>query len=315
MNKLYATAKIFLENFSLDYDWLTKELEKIMKRDFSLLGINKKMTISFDENKLFGRGGSVSKTNISFNKTRIETLLALKIDDTDAEHLKKIESFYSNYNEKTKHSIFEENLYNFIKKYKELGAEWAFEHMGSYKTIKYEMLDTILHECEHVYQDEFKNCLNTKNYPNDTRSKILIFTSLFNTMFEKLQKGGVNLNYKRENHIFPIEFDARYEALRQLSEIKNLYFKDDKDFANHLIKSNIIPKDFNAEETSKRIFDDYERIYKLYKQHFGNEYESANNFLLKSKNKIIDEFVRRYEEMQNISINENTKSHLSFEFV
>ncbi len=307
METLYLSAKKFLENFSLDFVKIKNELENIMKNDFSLLGINKNMSISFDESKLFGKSGSVSKTNISFNKTRIEMIMTLKIDDTDKNHIKKIENFYSNYDEKSQHSVFEENLYNFIKKYKEIGAEWAFECMGSYKRLKYEMLDVILHETEHIYQDEFKSYLLANQFPEDLRSKVLIFTILFNTIFEKLQKSDMILNYKRENHIFPIEFDARYETLKQLSEIKDLYFKEDKDFSKHLIKSNIIPKDFNAQETSKQIFEDYEQIYGLYKQNFGEESEEVNNFLEKNKPLIIFEFNRRYNEMINISLKEKNK--------
>ncbi len=301
LKTLFIAAKDFLENFSLDYDSLTKQLEEIMKSDFSRLGIEKSMSISFDESKLFGKSGSVSKTNISFNKTRIEMLLNLKIDDTSKEHLKNVENFYNHYDEKKSHSDFEEILYEFIKKYKEIGAEWAFAHMGSYKTIKYEVLDTILHETEHVYQDEYSKFLEEKHFPEDKKSKVLIFTSLFNTIFEKLQKSGVQLSYERKNHVFPIEFDARYEALKLLSKIKNLYFKKDQDFSKHLIKSNIIPEDFSAEQTSAQIFADYESIYKLFTQNFGSEYEEANKYIQSNKNLIINEFIRRYNEMIDIS--------------
>ena len=60
----------------------------------------------------------------------------------------------------------------------------------------------------------------------------------------------------------------------------------------------IIPKDLNAEETAKRIFDDYKKFYELYRQNFGNEYEFANTFLLSNEKSITDEFVKRYNEMQ-----------------
>ena len=46
-------------------------------------------------------------------------------------------------------------MYDFIKKYKEAGAQRFFNMVGSYKTIKYEILETTYHECEHVIQDDY----------------------------------------------------------------------------------------------------------------------------------------------------------------
>ena len=68
-----------------------------------------------------------------------------------------------------------------------------------------------------------------------------------------------------------------------------------------MIKSNIIPEDFSAEQTSAQIFADYESIYKLFTQNFGSEYEEANKYIQSNKNLIINEFIRRYNEMIDIS--------------
>lgn len=298
--ELYLAAKEFLTDFSLDFEALAKKLEKVMKCYFALHGIQKSMTISFDESRLFGKSGSVSQTNISFNKTRIEMLVALHLDDGDPQHLKRLEEFYSGYGKKEEHSDFEQILFEFVQKYKDMGAEWAFEKMGSYKTIKFEMLDTILHESEHVFQSEFWNSLPLA-FPKNARGKVLTLTCLFNTMFEKMQKSGEKLDYERENHVFPIEFDARYESLKFLGEIKRRYFQGDKCFSNYLSKSNIIPKDFDAAKTARRIFEDYEKVYKLYSRKFSGEFEAANSFLQKNKSDIICELERRYKQMQNIS--------------
>ena len=84
----------------------------------------------------------------------------LKIDDLDKNHLVKIELFYKNYPFRSTHTEFEDILYDFIKKYKEVGAQRYFNIVGSYKTIKYEILETIYHECELIFIKKSKNFEN-----------------------------------------------------------------------------------------------------------------------------------------------------------
>ena len=303
--KLYQQAKNFLDDFTLDFDKLKIDLEELMRVNFSLHNCNKKMNIIFEESKLFGKSGGVSKREISFNKTRIEMLQELKIDDTAVNHLQQVEQFYNSYNENAKHSIYQQNLYEFIKKYKEIGAEWAFSHMGSYKTIKYEILGTIFHECEHIFQEEYSSFLKSKKFPSDSKSIILIFTILFNTLYEKLRKIDVKINYVRENHTFPIEFDARYESIIQLATIKEKYFPNDEYFGKYLVLSNIIPDSFNSTQGAKKIFDNYEQIYNLYAQNLGLEYQDVHEYVVKNRQLIIDLLTQRYNQMQKICENES----------
>lgn len=297
MDSFYLKSKEFLENFTLDFDVLKEKLQEIMKVIFSVHNINKEMAISFDESRLFGKSGSVSKTNISVNKTRIEMLSKLKIDDLDENHLVKMELFYKNYPIKSVHTEYEDILYDFIKKYKEAGAQRYFDMVGSYKTIKYELLETIYHECEHVIQDDYKNFLDKKEFPNDTQSKVLIFTTLFNTIYEKLRKANIEFDYTRENYIFPIEFDARYISFKEMTILKNMYFQDNELFERYLKKSIIIPKDFNILQTVNKIFEDYEKLYKFYLETFGEDFVFVNDYIRENKTKIKMEFTRRYEEM------------------
>ena len=218
MKELFVKSKEFLENFTLDFDELATKLHEIVKIIFSINKIDQDINITFDESKLFGKSGSVSDTNISFNKTRIQILETLKIDDLSKNHLKNLEIFYKNYTSKklTESTYYEDILYDFIKKYKEIGAEQYFDMIGSYKTIKYEILDTIYHESEHILQDNYKKFLYTKKIPNNKKSKVLIFTVCFNTIYEKLKKEKINFDYVRENYIFPIEFDARYTSFESM---------------------------------------------------------------------------------------------------
>ena len=89
-----------------------------------------------------------------------------------------------------------------------------------------------------------------------------------------------------------------------MSDIKNLYFPNNEDFSIHLIKSNLLPKNFNVEQTAVQILDDYEKVYKLYYQNFGDEFENINKFIISNKKSLIAEFGRRYNEMINISLGE-----------
>ncbi len=294
---LYQKSKEFLDNFVLDFDILKAKLQEIMNIIFSMHKITRKISISFDDSKLFGKSASVSETNISFNKTRIEMLLALKIDDLDENHLVKMEVFYKNYPVKQIRTEYEDVLYDFIKKYKEAGAERYFNMVGSYKTIKYEILETIYHECEHIIQDDYKKFLNEKNFPSDFRSKVLIFTTLFNTIYEKLRKTGIQFDYTRENYIFPIEFDARFVSFKELSKLKKLYFQKDEIYEKYLKKTNLIPKDFNILQTVNKIFEDYERVYKTYLEVVGDEYVFVNEYIQKNKIEIKKELAKRYGEM------------------
>ncbi len=294
---LYQKSEEFLDNFLLDFDILKTKLQGIMENIFSMHNIKRKMSISFDNSKLFGKSASVSETNISFNKTRIEMLLALKIDDLDENHLVKMEMFYKNYPISPIRTEYEDILYDFIKKYKEAGAERYFNMVGSYKTIKYEILEAIYHECEHIIQDDYKKYLNRKKIPSDFRSKLLIFTTLFNTIYEKLRKTGIQFDYTRENYIFPIEFDARFVSFKELSKLKKLYFQKDEIFEKYLKKTNIIPKDINILQIVNKIFEDYERVYKIYLETIGEEYVFINEYIQRNRIEIKKEFAKRYYEM------------------
>lgn len=302
MKELFVKSKDFLENFTLDFDELATKLHEIVKIIFSINKIDQDINITFDESKLFGKSGSVSDTNISFNKTRIQILETLKTDDLSKNHLKNLEIFYRNYTSKklTEHTEYEDILYDFIKKYKEIGAEQYFDMIGSYKTIKYEILDTIYHESEHILQNNYKKFLYNKIFPSDKKSKVLIFTVFFNTIYEKLKKEKIKFDYVRENYIFPIEFDARYISFKNMYKLYKLYFQKNVLFEKYLTKSIIIPKDFNINFNVNKIFDDYEKLYNLYLDNFGKNFILVNDYIQLYKEDIKIEFIKRYKEMMKI---------------
>ena len=113
-NELHLLAKDFLDNFSLDFVFLKSKLEKIAKAFLTNGGYKSDVNITFDESELFGKSGSVFGSNISFNKTRLEMLAKLKIDDLNSNHLKRLEEFYSEYLSKLRHTKFEDILFTFL---------------------------------------------------------------------------------------------------------------------------------------------------------------------------------------------------------
>ena len=299
---LYEKSKEFIDNFKfpLDYNELSGKLTEISLLNYKIHNCNKDIKISFDESRLFGKSASVSGTSISFNKTKIEILFAFKIDDSNSEHLKNVYDFYNDYNTTENHSEYEICLYEFMKKYIEGGYERYFSQMGSYKTIKYELLDAVFHENEHIFQEEYKKYFDCVNEcPKDDKSIVLFFTIFFGELCKKLKKNNVQFVYDRENYIFPIEFDARYEAMININRVKQ-YFPDDKLFAEHIVKSNLIPESFNIRETVNEIYNDYEKLYDLFEKNITNNFAHVNKFLKKHKHIIINELERRYIEMLDI---------------
>lgn len=299
-NELILLAKDFLDNFSLDFVFLKSKLEKIAKAFLTNRGYKSDVNITFDESELFGKSGSVFGSNISFNKTRLEILAKLKIDDLNSNHLKRLEEFYSEYLSKLRHTKFEDILFTFIKRYKEMNAEYLFSKVGSYKTIRFELLDTVFHECEHLLQESYKKYMYSNDFNVGKDDLILIFTITFNTLYEKLQKAGIKFKYTRENYIFPIEFDARYVSFCEMLKISKLLSPNKQDILCYLKNSNIAPSEFDAKRVSEKIFNDYLRLERKCANNNIFNNASLHSYIVKNKNVIIKEFIYRYSHMNNI---------------
>lgn len=299
-NELLLLAKDFLDNFSLDFVFLKSKLEKIAKAFLIGRGYKSDVNITFDESELFGKSGSVFGSNISFNKTRLEILAKLKIDDLNSNHLKRLEEFYSEYLSKLRHTKFEDILFTFIKRYKEMDAEYLFSKVGSYKTIKFELLDTVFHECEHLLQESYKKYMYSNDFNVGKDDLILIFTITFFALYEKLQKAGIKFKYTRENYIFPIEFDARYVSFCEMLKISKLLSPNKQDILCYLKNSNIAPSEFDAKRVSEKIFNDYLRLERKCANNNIFNNASLHSYIVKNKNAIIKEFIYRYNHMNNI---------------
>ncbi len=301
MQDLINLCADFIKNFTfpINYDQLATQLAIITKANYELHNIPFEPDIRFEEMNAFGASGKVtnqSKT-IIFNKKRIETILNLNIDCFDKNHLETLWNFYNTYQGSTPHDEYQEYLYAFMQKYISLNSTEYFSQMGSIKNIHFELIETILHENQHVFQSYFWTLFLSGQIEPNEQNAIMIFTMTFNSIFNQLKNENVEINYVRKNYIFPIEFDARYTAMHILSQLRDQHFQNDKNFQNCIINSNIIPQDFDIDATSEKIFNDYVMLYERYDELSLCDYSTEHEFIIKNKEIIIKEIKRRYIEM------------------
>lgn len=214
--------------------------------------------------------------------------------------MKKLYEFYNHYDENTNNSKYSICLYNFIKKYISLELQDYFVQMGSYKTIKYELLETLFHEVQHVVQLDFNERYINNNVSTNYNDIIFIFTMLFNTMYRRLLDNNIQSDYVRENYYFPIEIDARYVALIMINNLRRQYFTNDKLFIKSILNNDILPKNVSFRELAEKIYVDFENIYKIYNINFESNYDTIFSIVNKHKDQIISQLVNRYEEMNKI---------------
>ena len=304
MNELIDLCADFIKTFTvpIDYTQLTNQLKLITQKNYSLHNIPYEPDIRFEDIATFGTCGKVlnqSKT-IVFNKKRIETILNLNIDCFDEKHLDNLWAFYNSYDNSSSHNEYQKCLYDFMQKYISLNVTEYFAQMGSFKNIPFELIETLLHENQHVFQKYFWTLfLNGEVEPNE-KNAIMIFTMTFTSIFNQLKNRNIETNYARQNHIFPVEFDARYTAMHILSQLQVKHFKNNTTFNQGLKNSNIIPQDFDIEATADSIFSDYLMIYEKYQELSPDDYLSEHEFICKHKETIINEIKRRYHEMLSI---------------
>lgn len=299
---LYLLCKNFLEGYNNfnDYEEIKCALEDVAHANYIFHNCEMPVKISFIEIDALGCSAKVgSEGLIKFNTLRIETLKNLKIDCFDDGHLDRIYNFYNNYDATVPHSKYEKCLYDFMVKYIELNAQVYFSQMGSYKNLKFELLETLLHENKHVFQNQVIEAID-EGAAVDKFEAIDVFTVIFQRVFYMLNKYNIEFDYERKNYIFPIEFDARYYAMVEMNNVKNLYFSTDNDFKQAIVNSYIVPQEFDPIEVSNQIYNDYLRAYELYKNNLNNDYIHAHDFIIKNKENIIEELIYRYKTMLDI---------------
>lgn len=302
MKKIYDKSKEFLDNFDdlKDYNDISIKLEKICLCILKNHNINKQIKVVFEDNKAFGNFATEYPNKLSFNKLRNDTIKTLKIDCTSNTHLKELYDFYNHYDENAKNSKYSICLFNFMKKYIGFGLQDYFAQMGSYKTIKYELLETLFHETQHVIQQDFNERYINNKKPINLKDIILIFTMLFNTMYHRLLDNNIQFDYVRENYYFPIEFDARYVALTMIEDLRKEYFINDNLFIQSILNNNILPKNISFKELAEKIYEDFEKIYNVYDINFESNYDTIFSIVNKHKDEIISQLINRYEEMNII---------------
>lgn len=297
----YLECKSFLDNFEhyLDYNEIKEALSRIASIDYEIHGCDYPLHIEFIEDERLGNMGKVDNHLIYFNSLRIETLKKLRIDCFDEGHLEKIYKFYNNYNNKKTHNKYEKCLYDFMDRYISIGAEKYFKQMGSYKNTKFELLETILHEDQHIFQSSLRRKMND-GVDLNASNPLDVFIAVFSQIYSKLNENNIPFEYERVNYIYPIEFDARYNAMLHMQELRKNYYKNDKIMKRAIVNSNIIPEDINIKEVSEGTFDKYLYLYDIYDANFENSLDKCHKFLLKNKENIIKELIYRYKTMLDI---------------
>ncbi len=299
--KLLAEAKSFLENFTfpIDYDALIKKLNELSKMVCEDYGIaDKALRVEFEESENFGKSAVVNDVRIKINKLRLQTLLETKFDDTQPKKLKKqIDSLMKSYDEKSA-SKFEKIIHDYVLRMRKMDADELVCHSGSYKTIKYDLLNLLFHENEHTKQKQYEKYLtNVEGCPEDLESMILVFSMFYVTIYWELLDKKVLEWTPPENHRFPTEFDARYFELIKIEELRKKYFADDELFKKHILSTIIIPEKFDSKADAERLFAELEKYYDLDKE---EKYKGALELVEKHKNEIVKELERRFTEMLEI---------------
>ncbi|MBE5736071.1 MAG: hypothetical protein E7356_01755 [Clostridiales bacterium] len=307
MENIYLKSKGFIDKDTTNYNEISVLFEQICESILEKYNIKKKIKILFEDNKAFGNCATEYPDKISFNKLRYDVIKSLKIDCTKNGHLEKLYDFYNHYNENCKNSKYKVCLYNFMKKYIGFGLQDYFLQMGSYKTIKYELLETLFHESQHIVQEKYKTYIYENNMKFADEEVLLVFTMLFNEIYNRLIENNIQFNYVRQNYSFPIEFDARYVALVMSNTLRQKYFIEDILFSQSILNNDILPKDVSGEKLAESIFIDFENLYRLYKSKLGLDLESVFFTIGNYKKKIVSQLTNRYVEMKRIYLNLKNK--------
>ena len=314
MEKLLSLCANFIKGFTqpINYTKVKNDLESITQHNYDMCNIPFQPDIRFEEIDTFGTCGKVlnqGKT-IVFNKKRLETLINLNIDCFDENHLNNLWNFYDSFNDSSSTSKYQKCLYAYMQKYISLNVTQYFSQMGSVKNIPFELIETLIHENQHVFQQHFWTMLLNGNIEPTKQNATMIFTMTFQSVYNQLKNNNIENDYVRENYIFPIEFDARYTTMHILYELYKKHFNGDKIFYRSIVNSNIIPDNFDIESTVDKMFDDYLMVYEKFQAISPEMHKSEHDFICSNKHTIVQELKRRYSEMLSICNKQgNNKQH------
>lgn len=292
-------AKRFLDGFvePIDYERAKEDFDRLSQvvcEDYKIA--DKFLRCEFSDDENFGKSAVLLRDKISINRLRIEALYNLGYDDTQPEKLnKQIERFMSEY-DKNEHTKYEQMLYKFVSDMREMGEPQFVMQAGSYKTVKYELLDMIFHENRHIVQKQYIPLLEKPPKSCDIDELTMLFTMMFNETRKKLIDDKKIEWDLQDNRSFPIEFDARYTSLVNMNEVRKSFYKDDEVFARAIMNCCLVEQGFKSKEEANKLFAQMEEYYSL-----GDfKMDKAYALLEENKQQIIDELERRFEEMKAI---------------
>lgn len=188
---------------------------------------------------------------IEINLNRIKAISELKLDSFD----KNFKNFIDTFPEKYEKGEFRKTdaakcLYFSIKN---RPLNFIYE-LGSYKTLKYDLLSTIIHEIQHMVQYSYE----IKNFSCRTFSDDELYYS-FLILFDELSK-QIN-QFTDDNFYRPIELNARVTTAAVLNDyIKTNKIKD-KYFTKTIFNS-LLYKPVTTEDYIAKIKENFEIIQK-----------------------------------------------------
>lgn len=252
-------------NFYKFYSFLNKTSDKLNYRTLlaDLNGLandivvqndyNFKVNISYLKHDSILMYGKVYTKDgrIEINLNRIKAISELKLDCFDKNFKKFIDSFAKKYEKGTfRKTDATKCLYFSIKN---RPMNFIYE-VGSYKTLKYDLLLTIIHEIHHMvqYSYEIKD-FNRKNFSEDE----LYYSFLI--LFDELTRQN-NLSID-DNFYRPIELNTRLITATTLTDYKNDKKVKDKNLTQ-IIFNSLLYRPVTTQEYLSKIKNDFDNMKK-----------------------------------------------------
>lgn len=185
---------------------------------------------------------------IEINLNRIKAISELNLNCFDKDFKQFIDGFAKKYeNRQFRKTDATKCLYFSIKN---RPINFVYE-VGSYKTLKYDLFLTIIHEIQHMVQYSYEiKQVDKKSFSEDE----LYYTFLI--FLDDLNKQN---NFTDDNFYRPIELNARLTSATALNDYKRSKKVKDK-FLSAIIKNSILYQPITTQEYATKIKEDFNNL-------------------------------------------------------
>lgn len=188
---------------------------------------------------------------IEINLNRIKAISELKLDCFGKNFKNFIDSFAEKYEKGTFRKIDATKCLYFSVKNRPIN--FIYE-VGSYKTLKYDLLLTIVHEIQHMVQCSYEiKDFNRENFSEDE----LYYSFLI--LFDELTKQN-NISID-DNFYRPIELNARLTTAKTLNDYKKKNKIRDR-YLTKIIFNSLPYRSVTTEEYVSKIKNDFDKMKK-----------------------------------------------------